>query len=113
LALLEAGPATTAELGARTRTQLTTSHLRPTARLSEGRWLGDRPGVHAMMDLSDGLRTDLGHICRESGVGARVRLDLLPIAPAVREAAEALGKDPVDWAVSGGEDYELLLTCDP
>lgn len=93
--------------------EITQAHLRPQARVSEGRWLGQAPGVHAMMDCSDGLATDLGHICRESGLGARVRLDRVPISPVVLEAARALGQDVRQWAVRGGEDYELLLTCDP
>ncbi|HEX4993528.1 MAG TPA: thiamine-phosphate kinase [Methylomirabilota bacterium] len=93
--------------------EITRAHLRPRARVAEGRWLGQAPGVRAMMDCSDGLATDLGHICRESGVGARVRLERLPVAAAAREAARALGGDAWEWAVSGGEDYELLLTCDP
>jgi thiamine-monophosphate kinase len=93
--------------------EITRAHLRPRARVAEGRWLGQAPGVHAMMDCSDGLATDLGHICRESGVGARVGLERVPVAPAAREAARALGADAREWAVSGGEDYELLLTCDP
>jgi thiamine-monophosphate kinase len=93
--------------------EITRAHLRPRARVAEGRWLGQAPGVHAMMDCSDGLATDLGHICRESGVGAQVRLDRVPVAAAAREAARALGADARVWAVSGGEDYELLLTCDP
>jgi thiamine-monophosphate kinase len=93
--------------------EITRAHLRPRARIAEGRWLGQAPGVHAMMDCSDGLVTDLGHIGRESGVGARVRLDRVPVAAAAREAARALGADAQEWAVSGGEDYELLLTCDP
>lgn len=93
--------------------EITRAHLRPRARVAEGRWLGQAPGVHAMMDCSDGLATDLGHICRESGVGARVRLDRVPFAAAAREAARALGQDAREWAVVGGEDYELLLTCEP
>lgn len=93
--------------------EITRAHLRPRARVAEGRWLGQAPGVHAMMDCSDGLATDLGHICRESGVGARVRLERIPVAAAAREAARALGGDVREWGVSGGEDYELLLTCDP
>jgi thiamine-monophosphate kinase len=88
------------------------AHLRPRARVVEGRWLGEAPGVHAMMDCSDGLATDLEHICRESGVGARVRLDDVPVAPAALAAARALGTNARDWAVGGGEDYELLLTCE-
>ena len=93
--------------------EITRAHLRPHARVTEGRWLGQASGVRAMMDCSDGLATDLAHICRESGVGARVRLERIPVAAAAGEAARALGRDPREWAVSGGEDYELLLTCDP
>ena len=93
--------------------EITRAHLRPRARVAEGRWLGQALGVHAMIDCSDGLATDLEHICRESGVGARVPLERVPVAAAAREAAAALGADAHEWAVSGGEDYELLLTCDP
>jgi thiamine-monophosphate kinase len=110
LALFEAGGP---DLDARARDELTGAYLRPIARLAEGQWLGSQPGVHAMMDLSDGLTTDLGHICRESNVGARILLDSLPVAPATREAGRALSKDPLTWATGGGEDYELLLTCEP
>jgi thiamine-monophosphate kinase len=113
LALLEAGESSGSGIGEALRAELVTAHLRPTARLAEGRWLGAQPTVHAMMDVSDGIATDLAHICRESAVGARVALERLPIAPAAREAARALGQDPVRWAVGGGEDYELLFTCEP
>jgi thiamine-monophosphate kinase len=91
--------------------EITRAHLRPRARVAEGRWLGQAAGVHAMMDCSDGLATDLGHICRESGVGARIHLDRVPIAASADEAARILGQDAYQWAVGGGEDYELLLTC--
>jgi thiamine-monophosphate kinase len=113
LALLEMAGATPPGLTDRAHEELTGAHLRPVARLSEGRWLAGQPGVHAMMDMSDGLVTDLGHICRESGVGARIMLDALPVAPAAREAASALAKDVLEWATGGGEDYELLFTCEP
>jgi thiamine-monophosphate kinase len=93
--------------------EMARAHLRPHARVAEGLWLGQARHVHAMMDCSDGLATDLGHICRESSVGARVRLDLLPLASGAEATARALGRDPVEWATSGGEDYELLLTCAP
>lgn len=89
------------------------AHLRPLARVAEGRWLGGSAEVHAMIDLSDGLVTDLRHLAAESGVGARVHLDRLPISPAVRRVAAALRRDPVELAVRGGEDYELLLAADP
>lgn len=88
------------------------AHLRPVARVAEGRWLGASPSVHAMIDLSDGLAADLRQITGASGVGARVFLDRLPISPAVRSVAAALGRDPTELAVTGGEDYELLLTVD-
>jgi len=65
------------------------------------------------MDCSDGLATDLSHICRESQVHATIILERLPLSPAVREAARAFDRDPYDWATGGGEDYELLLTCEP
>ncbi len=93
--------------------EVTRAHLRPRARVAEGQWLGAARDVHAMLDCSDGLATDLGHICRESAVGARVVLDLVPIASGAAAAARALGHDSMQWATSGGEDYELLLTCDP
>ena len=93
--------------------EITSAHCRPRARVLEGRWLGEQPAVHALMDCSDGLATDLGHICRESRVHATINREQLPLSPAVREAARAFGRDPVDWATGGGEDYELLLTCEP
>lgn len=93
--------------------EVTRAHLRPRARVAEGQWLGAARDVHAMLDCSDGLATDLGHICRESAVGARVALDQVPIASGAEVVARTLGREPVPWAISGGEDYELLLTCDP
>lgn len=113
LAALEAGRARLGAVRPETIEVVTAAHLRPTARVAEGRWFGAAAGVHAMMDCSDGLATDLGHICRESRAGARVELDRLPVDPAAREVAGALGADALSWATSGGEDFELLLTCDP
>jgi thiamine-monophosphate kinase len=113
LAVLEMGAEVAGRhgLGGDVLDEIVRAHLRPRARVAEGRWLGQAAGVHAMMDCSDGLATDLGHICRESGVGARISLDLLPIATGAKAAARAFGRDPVEWATGGGEDYELLLTC--
>jgi thiamine-monophosphate kinase len=114
LYVLEMGPdrAHTTGLAPGPLAEVVATHLRPRARVAEGRWLGEAAGVHAMMDCSDGLATDLEHICRESGVGARVRLDHVPVAAAALAAGRALGADAHDWAVGGGEDYELLLTCE-
>jgi thiamine-monophosphate kinase len=89
------------------------AHLRPTPRVAEGRWLGAADGVHAMIDCSDGLAADLGHVAAESGVGARVWLDRLPVSPAVHRVAAALGRNPITLAATGGEDYELLVTLQP
>ncbi len=84
---------------------------RPVARVGEGRTLA-QAGATAMMDLSDGLAKDLSRLCEASGCGARIRLDAIPIAEALRAGAPALGVDPIELAVSGGEDYELLVTLD-
>ena len=65
-----------------------------------------------MMDLSDGLAKDLGRLCVASGVGARVELDGVPVSRALLAGAETLEVDPLDLAISGGEDYELLATID-
>lgn len=93
--------------------EVTRTHLRPTARVGEGRWLGAREGVHALIDLSDGLATDLDHIATESGVRARVTVERIPVAAAARIAAAALKGDSLRLAATGGEDYELLFTVDP
>jgi len=111
LAVLETGRDRVGAVSPETLEAVTSAHLRPTARVAEGRWLGSAGSVHAMMDCSDGLATDLAHICRDSGVGARVALDRVPVDPSAREVAGALGASPLSWATSGGEDFELLLTC--
>ena len=115
LAVLEMGADTARQRGVAGDTlgDVVRAHLRPRARVAEGQCLGRAAGVHAMMDCSDGLATDLGHLCRESGVGARISLDRLPVADGVEAVARALERDPLAWATGGGEDYELLLTCEP
>jgi thiamine-monophosphate kinase len=106
---LEAAPAgvDTAQLA-----EVTGAHLRPRPRVREGEWLAAAGGVTAMMDLSDGLGLDLPRLLGESGVGAGVDVDRLPIDAAARTVAAALGADAAAWATGGGEDYELLLTCE-
>ncbi len=86
-------------------------HLTPTPRLAEGRAVACSGLATAAIDVSDGLASDIGHICEMSGVGVRIRADALPISDAARAVAEAIGADPLEWALFGGEDYELLFTA--
>lgn len=82
---------------------------RPVARVGEAQILA-RAGASAMIDLSDGLALDLSRLCVASGVGARVLMETVPIAEALRRGASRLGVDALGAALSGGEDYELLAT---
>jgi len=88
------------------------AHLDPEAQVELGDILAASGLVHAMMDISDGLATDLAHLCRESGVGAEIDRELLPVDEVLRDAATELGTPPMDWVLRGGEDYQLLFTTD-
>jgi thiamine-monophosphate kinase len=79
----------------------------PEPRIAAGRWLAEQP-ARAMMDLSDGLAGDAGHLAAASGVTLRIALDRLPIHPAVASEARRAGESPPLFAARGGEDYELL-----
>ena len=63
-----------------------------------------------MIDVSDGLSSDLSHLCEESGTGALLFSDKIPLSPALLRSADRLRKPPLHYALSGGEDYELLFT---
>jgi thiamine-monophosphate kinase len=97
-------------LGIGGRRFLTQRHLRPTARIREGRWLSQVPWATSAIDISDGLSGDLRHLCTESRVGALIDLSALPISSACRQYASAIKRDPATLALAGGEDYELLFT---
>ena len=84
-------------------------HLLPQPQLELGEWLGRRRRASAI-DLSDGLSRDLERLCRESGTGAEVERDRLPLADRHRAVAERFGLDPFALALSGGEDYVLLFS---
>ena len=88
-------------------------HYRPVPRIEEGLKLAATPGVNAMMDISDGIGSDLRHILEESGAGARVDVRSLPLSAELRAVCARRAWDPVALAAGGGEDYELLFTCRP
>ena len=83
-------------------------HLYPEPRVSLGRWLAEKRLATAMMDLSDGLSTDLARLCAASRVGARIEAARIP---KVRQARNRRGEiyDPLLLALNGGDDYELLF----
>lgn len=86
------------------------AHVLPRPCLEEGRLLAVHSGVTSAIDVSDGLSSDLGHLTAQSGTGARIYRDRLPVSPELREFCSRFGFDPVGFALSGGEDYTLLFT---
>jgi thiamine-monophosphate kinase len=95
-------------------------HLAFQPRLAEGRWLQSRRWATAMIDLSDGLATDLRHLIRQSRVGAELFLTKIPLAPTIslgglagRVAKSASRRTALRHAFGDGEDYELLFTVSP
>lgn len=101
------------ESGADWIPELIKAHLEPVPRVPEGRALASTGVVSAMMDISDGLAGDVRHIARESRVGVALREDAVPVSESTLLAAKLLECDPLEWALSGGEDFELLFTFPP
>ena len=92
---------------------LVNAYLRPSHRAAEGYAVAQTGLAHAMIDISDGLLGDLGHICDESQVGAIIYEKSLPVAPALLQFSERFGQTPLDYILKESDDYELLLTCAP
>ncbi|MBI3358703.1 MAG: thiamine-phosphate kinase [Nitrospirae bacterium] len=91
---------------------LPSKHQMPMARWREGRLLAQNQIPSAMIDLSDGLSSDLSHLAIQSGVGARLECKNIPISPTLKRYAKSIGANPYDYALHGGEEYELLF-CVP
>ncbi|MGH2785269.1 MAG: thiamine-phosphate kinase [Actinomycetota bacterium] len=87
---------------------LAEAHRRPTPRPREGQAAAS-VGATAMIDVSDGLAADLGHICDASKLGVELRTSSVPVAEGVEDVARWAGVDPVELALGGGDDYELVI----
>jgi thiamine-monophosphate kinase len=87
--------------------------LRPEPRVRWGAVLGEERLATAMIDISDGLSSDLAHLCRSSRVGARIDASRIPIDPPVTSLCGRRALDPLLLALHGGEDFELLFTIRP
>ena len=86
-------------------------HLRPTPRIVVGQLLARQGIAHAAIDLSDGLSGDICHVCEESRVGVEIWATALPLSSHLRTFAKHNEVDPVEFALRGGDDYELLFTA--
>jgi thiamine-monophosphate kinase len=87
--------------------------LQPEPRVGWGLLLGEEQLATAMIDVSDGLSSDLNHLCTESEVGASIDAAAIPINPLVTELSGRRALDPLILALHGGEDFELLFTVNP
>ena len=92
---------------------LVTAYQCPAHRAFEGHAVAGTGLANAMIDTSDGLLGDLGHICDESDVGAELYERELPISRSLRQFAETSGGEALDYVLKESDDYELIITCDP
>ncbi len=90
--------------------QLILSHHLPEPHVNEGLWLAEQKETHAMIDVSDGISSDLMHIVKTSGKSATVDVDKIPVSETLRKVTRAESWDLDKLATSGGEDYVLLCT---
>jgi thiamine-monophosphate kinase len=93
--------------------QVRAAYREPMPQVELGVALRTSGAVTAMIDISDGLSSDLGHICEQSGVGALIDEESLPISSATHVMAGALGASALEWALNGGDAYQLLFSVAP
>ncbi len=89
------------------------AHLEPRPHVPEGRFLATSGACNAAIDVSDGLSSDLRHLCKDSGLGAILYEEKLPVSESLSRAGAILGIGVLDWVLDGGEDYVLLAAIEP
>jgi thiamine-monophosphate kinase len=95
------------------KSKLVQKHLRPEPRVSEAKLLAGRFKLHGMIDISDGLASELHHLSQASRVGIVIDQGALPLDERASDIARILGRDPLGYCLYGGEEYELLFTLPP
>ncbi|NIA15536.1 MAG: thiamine-phosphate kinase [Nitrospiraceae bacterium] len=95
-----------------TAPELIRAHEHPCPRIAEGQWLCACSNVHAMLDVSDGVVQDAGHLSKAAGLGIDIDPESVLIDSALSDYCAAHGLDPLALALTGGEDYELLFAVD-
>ena len=105
--------ASTAATGKSPVKELVSKHRLPFPRIKEGKVLADNKLASSLIDISDGLLTDLNHILTASKKGATVWIEKLPLSTEFKQADTVSPHNKVEYALTGGEDYELLFTCPP
>lgn len=93
-----------------TEQQLINSHNRPQLYVDEAQYLASSSAAHAMIDLSDGIQSDAGHIANKSDVNMQIDVERIPITPDLNQICDTYSWNPIELALSSGEDYGLLFT---
>jgi thiamine-monophosphate kinase len=96
--------------GKETASLLIKRHLTPLPRFNVGRALSTQKLASSAIDISDGLSSEIHHLCEESGTGAEIHEEAMPLSPSLLHFCEENGLKPLDFVLNGGEDYELLFT---